>query len=199
MLFKTYPFIKRGKNIRKQYKNNKLKIIAPTLDDEFKLPAGSYSVSDIQDYIEFIIKKHETLTTIPPIHVYINRINNRLVFKIKDGYKLELQTPETIKLFGSTQKLIGKTKNEQKVPSLEVVEVVLVQCNLLDKQYQQKSLYTFTPNKSYAYLLNVEPSNSVFLKTYNTEFDGIIIKLTDQNSRLLEVEDKVNLTLLINK
>ena len=89
------------KNIRKQYKNNKLKIIAPTWNDEFELPGGSYSVSDIQDYTEFIIKKHETLTIIPPIHVYIIRFNNRLVIKIKDGYKLELQTPETMKLFGS--------------------------------------------------------------------------------------------------
>ena len=69
------------KNIRKQYKNNKLKIIAPTWNDEFELP---------EDYIEFIIKKHETLTTIPPIHAYINRIHNILMFQIKDGYKLEL-------------------------------------------------------------------------------------------------------------
>ena len=188
------------KNLRKQCKNNELKI-APAWDDEFELPDGSYSVSDIQVYIKYIIKKQETLTTIPAIHVYINRINNRLVFKIKDGYKLELQTPETMKLFGSTKKLIDKTKNGEKVPSLEVVEVVLVQCNLVDNQYQQKSevLYTFTPNKSYAYLLNVEPSNLVFLKTYNTEFDEIIITFTDQNGRPLEIEDKVNLTLLINK
>ena len=71
------------KNIRKQYKNNKLKIIAPTWNDEFELQDGSYSVSTIQDYIEYIIKKHEALTTIPPIYVYINRTNNRLVFKIK--------------------------------------------------------------------------------------------------------------------
>ena len=131
------------------------------------------------------LKKHETLTTIPPIHVYINRNNNRLVFKMKDGYKLELQTPETMKLFGSTKKLIDKTKNGEKVPSLEVVEAILVQYNLVGNQYQQKSgaLYTFTPNKSYAYWLNVEPSNSVFLKTYNTEFDEIIITFTDQNGR----------------
>ena len=80
------------KNTRKQYKNNKLKIIAPTWNDEFQLPDGSCSVSNIQDYIEYTIKKHETLTTIPPVHVYINRINNWLVFKINDGYKLELQT-----------------------------------------------------------------------------------------------------------
>ena len=62
------------KNIRKQYKNNKLKIIAPIWNDGFELLDGSYSVSDIQDYIEYIIKKQETLTTIPPIHVYTNRI-----------------------------------------------------------------------------------------------------------------------------
>ena len=83
--------------------------------------------------------------------------------------ELELQTPKT-KLFGSTKKLIDKTKNGEKRPSLEVVVADLVQCNLEDNQYQQKSevLYTFTPNKSYAYLLNVEPSNLVFSKTYNT-------------------------------
>ena len=74
---------------KKQCKKNKLKIVAPTWNDEFELPGGSYSVSDIQDYIDYIIKKDETLTTIPPVHVYINRINNRSVFKIKDGYKLE--------------------------------------------------------------------------------------------------------------
>ena len=70
-------------------------------------------------------------------------------------------------------KLIGKTKNGEKVPSLEVAEVVLVQYNLVDNQYQQKSevSWTFMPNKSYAYLLNVEPSNWVFWKTYNTQFD----------------------------
>ena len=109
------------------------------------------------------------------------------MFKIKDGYKLELQTPETMKLFGSTKKLIDKTKNGENVPSFEVVEVVLVQCNLVDNQYQQKSevLYTFTPNKSYAYFLNVEQSNLVFLKTYSTEFGEIIITFTDQNGRPL--------------
>ena len=63
LLFKTYPFITHGKKIRKQYKNNKLKIIAPKQNDEFELPDGSYSLSDIQDYIEYIIKKHEKLTT----------------------------------------------------------------------------------------------------------------------------------------
>ena len=101
--------------------------------------------------------------------------------------------PETVKLFGSTKKLIVRRKNEEKVPRLEVVEVVFVQCNLVDNQYQQKSelLYTFTPNKSYVYLLNVEPSNLVFLKTYNTEFDEIIITFMDQNVRPLEKKVKL--------
>ena len=99
-------------------------------------------------------KKHEKLPTNPPISIYINKINNSLVFKIKYRYMLELQTPETMKLFGSTKKLISKTQNGQNVLSLEVVEVVLVQCNSVDNQYQQKSevSYNFIPNKSYAYL-----------------------------------------------
>ena len=84
------------KNMSKQYKNNELKIIAPTWNDEFELPDGFYSVSDIQDYIEYIITKHEKLTIILHIHVYTNKINDRLVFKIKDGYKQELKTPETM-------------------------------------------------------------------------------------------------------
>ena len=76
----------------------------------------------------YIIKKYDTLTAIPPIYVYINRINNRLVFKIKDGYRLELQTPETIKIYGSTKKQTDKS-------SLQEVEVLLVECNLVDNQY----------------------------------------------------------------
>ena len=87
LLFKTCLFITHEKI--QQDKNNKLKIIAPTWNDEFELPGGSYSIPVIQDYIEYIIKKHETLPTNTPIHIYINRINNRLAFKIKDGYKLE--------------------------------------------------------------------------------------------------------------
>ena len=98
------------------------------------------------------------------IHIYLNKINNRLVFKIKDGYKLESQTPETTKLFVSKEKIIDKTKNGVNVPSLEVAEVVLVQCNLVGNKYQKmhELLHTFTPNKPYAYLLNFD---LMFLKT----------------------------------
>ena len=106
-----------------------------------------------------------------------------------------------MKLFSSTKKLICKIKNVEKIQSLEVVEVVLVQCNLVDNQYQQnlEVFYTFTPNKSHTCFLNSEPINLVFLKTENTKFGEIIITFTDQNGRPLEIEDKVNLTLLINK
>ena len=106
-----------------------------------------------------------------------------------------------MKLFGSTTPLIDKTKNGENVSSLEVFELVLLQCNLVDSHYQQKCevLYNFTPNKFYAYLLNIEPSNLLFLKTYNTEFDETITTFWDQNYKLLEIDGKVILTLIINK
>ena len=106
-----------------------------------------------------------------------------------------------VKLFGSTKKIIDKTKNGEHIPSLEVAEVVLVQSSSADNQYQQKSevLYAFIPNKSYAYSLNVKRSNLAFLKIYNTKFDEIITTFTDQNGRPLEIHDKVNFKLLINK
>ena len=111
------------------------------------------------------------------------------------------KTPETMKLFARTKHLIAKTKNGENVLRLKAVEAVLLQCNSVDNQYHEKSevSYSFTPDKSYANMLNVESSKLVFLKTYNTEFDNIIIKFTDQNRILLAVEDKVSLTLLVNK
>ena len=101
----------------------------------------------------------------------------------------------------AAQTIKEKIQNGKNVRKLEVVELVLVQCNLVDNQHEEKSevLYTFTPNKFYAYLLNLESGSSVFLKTYNIEFDEMIITLMDQNGGPLEIEDKVNLTLVINK
>ena len=78
------------------------------------LPRSSYSMSDIQDYIEYIMKKHEKLTDNPPVYIYISKVNNRLVFKIKDENKLELQTPETMKLFGNTEKFSKQNKEWRK-------------------------------------------------------------------------------------
>ena len=98
-------------------------------------------------------------------------------------------------------KFFGSTKNGENVSNLEKLGLVLVQCHLVDNQCQQKSelLNTFRTNKSYAYLLNVEPRNLVFLKTYDIEFDEIIITFQDKNDRLLKIEGKVDLKLLFNK
>ena len=147
------------KNKKSEYNNNKFKISAPTWNDTFDLPDGSYSISDIQDYFEFIIKKYETLTENPPIQIYPNKIKNRIVFKIKTGYKLELLTPETMKLLGSTKKDVDSDKNSENVPKLESVEVVLVHCNLVKNDYQHSSkvLFSFVPNKQFGQLINKFP------------------------------------------
>ena len=98
------------KNLKSEYNNNKYKISAPAWNDTFDLPDGSYSIADIQDYFEYIIKKHETLTENPPVQSYPNKIKNRIVFKIKKGYKLELLTLETMKLLGITKQTLIKIK-----------------------------------------------------------------------------------------
>ena len=127
------------KNIKNSYNNNKFKISAPTWNKEFTLPDGSYSVSDIQDYFEYILKKHEENNNKPSIQIYVNKIENRITLKIKDGYSLELLTKETMKLLGSTENKITKDKNLENVPHLEIIEVVLVHCNIVNNGYQQDS------------------------------------------------------------
>ena len=111
------------KNIKSEYNNNKFKISAPTWNETFDLPDGSYSIDDIQDYFEFIIKKHETLTENPPVQIYPNKIKNRIVFKIKTGYKFELLTPETMTLLGSTKKDVDKYKNSENVPNYNLLNL----------------------------------------------------------------------------
>ena len=187
------------KNIKSSYNNNIFKISAPAWSGKFELPDGSYSISDIQDYFEYILRKHSESVDNPPIRIYVNRIENRITFKIKNGYYLELLTPETMKLLGSTGSKITKNKNGENVPHLEVVELVLVHCNLVNNDYQQDSriLYTFVPNKTFGNLLEISPTNHVFLKTFNSEFQEIKIWFTDQTSTPLEVEDRINVTLII--
>ena len=187
------------KNIKSSYNNNKFKISAPTWSEEFELQDRSYSISDIQDYFEYILNKHSESVDNPSIRIYVNRIENRITFKIKSGYYLELLTPETMKLLGSTESKITKNKNGENVPHLEVVELVLVHFNLVNNDYQQDSriLYTFVPNKSFGSLLEISPTNHVILKTFNSEFQEIKIWFTDQTSTPLEVEDKINVTLII--
>ena len=118
-------------NIKSSYNNNKFKISAPTWNEEFTLPGGSYSISDIQDYFEYILKKHGENTDKPSIQVYVNKIENRITFKIKNGYSLEFLTKETMKLLGSTESKITKDKNGENVPHLEITEVVVVHCNMV--------------------------------------------------------------------
>ena len=129
----------------------------------------------------------------------MNRIENRITVKIKSEYYLELLTPEIMKLLGSAESKITKDNNGENVPHLEVVELVLVQCNLVNNDYQQDSriLFTFVPNKTFGGLLEISPINYVFLKTFNSEFQEIKIWFTDQTSKPLEVEDKINVTLII--
>ena len=187
------------KNIKSSYNNNKFQIFAPTGSEEFNLPDGSYSITDIQNYFKYILKKHGENVDNPSIIIYINKIENRITFKIKSGYYLELLTPETMKLLRSTVSKINKDKNGENVPNLEVLEVVLVHCNLVNNDYQQGSriLYTFIPNKTFGSLLEISPRNHVFLKTFNSEFREIKVWFTDQKSRPLVVEDKINVTLII--
>ena len=98
------------KNIKSIYNNNKFKISAPTWNDTFDLPDGSYNIPAIQNYIEYVIKKHETIAETAPILTYANKITNRIVFKIKTGYKLELLSKETMKLLGILKILLMRIK-----------------------------------------------------------------------------------------
>ena len=125
-------------NIKMSRKNIKFKISVPTWNEKFELPDRSYSVSDIQDYSEYIIKKYETVTDNPSIRMYINKIENRITFKIKTENYLELLKPETINLLGSTINKITKDENGENVPHLEI-KVVLIHCNIVNNDYQQDS------------------------------------------------------------
>ena len=131
------------KNIKSEYKNNKFNISTATWNGTFILPDGSYSISDIQDYYEYIIKKHETMADNPPVQIYVNKIKNRIVFKIKADYKLELLSPETMRVLGNSKKDFYQDKDGEIVPKLEAVEVVLVNCNLVNNYYQQASKVLF--------------------------------------------------------
>ena len=136
------------KNIKNSYK---FKISAPTWNEEFTLPNGSYSVSDIKDYFEYILKKHEENTDKPSIQIYVNKIENRITLKIVNN----------------------------------------------DYQQDSRVLYTFVPNNPFGRLLEISPANHIFLKTFNSEYNEIIVWFTEQNSKPLEIEDRINLTMII--
>ena len=187
------------KNIKSDYNNNEFKISAPALNDTFDVTDGSYSIAALQNYFEYIINKQETMADVSPVLIYVNEINNRIVFKIKSGYKLELLSKETTRLLGSSADTIDGDKNSELVPKLESVDLVLVHCNLVNNSYQpaSKVLFTFAPNKKYGQLITVSPDSLIMLKTVNTEFSFIEIWFTDQDNRPLEIEDNVNISLII--
>ena len=169
------------KNIKSDYNNNKFRISAPTWNNTFDVPDGSYSIAALQNYFEYIIKKHETIAKVSSVLIYVNEINNRIVFKIKSGYKLELLSKETMKLLGSSTNTIDGDKNSELVPKLESVDLVLVHCIVVNNSYQQASkvLFTFVPNKKYGQLITVSPETLIILKTVNTEFSFIEIWFMD--------------------
>ena len=131
--------------------------------------------------------------------IYVNEINNRIVFKIKSGYKLELLSKERMRLLGSSSGTIDDDKNSDLVPKLESVDLVLVHCNVVNNSYQQASkvLFMFVPNKKYGQLITISPERLIMLKTVNTEFSFIEIWFTDQDNRPLEIEDSVNISLIV--
>ena len=128
-----------------------------------------YSVSDIQDYFDYILENYGKNTDYPSIRKYVNKVENRITFKT--GYSIEILRPETIKLLGSTENKKTKDKNGENVPHLEITEVVLVHFNIVNNDYQQDSrvLYAFVPNKPFGSLLEISPANHIFLTTFNSE------------------------------
>ena len=118
---------------------------------------------------------------------------------MKNGYSLERVTPEAMKFFGSTKNKIIKDENGENLPHLEITEAILVHFNIVNNDYQQDSrvLYMFVPNKPFGSLLEISPTNHIFLKTFNSDYDEIKVWFTDQNSQPLEVEDRINLTMVI--
>ena len=93
-------------------------------------------MSDIQDCFKYILKRHETVTNNPSIIIYVNKLENRITFKIKTGYYVEILTPETMILLGSTKSKITKDENGKNLPHLEITEVVLVQCDVVNNNYK---------------------------------------------------------------
>ena len=134
------------------------------MDDEFELHDGLNSVSDIQYYFDYILKKYGEKTDNLSKRIYVNKIENRITFKTKKGYYLEFWTPETLKLLGSTKSKITNDEYGENVPHLDITEVVLIHCNIVNNSYQQDSrvLYTLVPNKSFVQLFGISPKNFIF-------------------------------------
>ena len=188
-------------NKKSEYNNNMFKISGPTWSETCDLSDGSYEISDIQDYILKIVQKHETTMKANEeshILIYPDGVKNRLNFKIKREYKLELLTKETQKLLGDGP-VIDEDKNRKNIPQSDQVQYVLLHCNLVCNDYLQNSklLYEFAPDKTFGQLISVKPPVFIQCKTLNSIFDYIEIWFTDQNNKSSQMEDKVSVTLII--
>ena len=177
------------------------KINVPTWDETFDLPDGSYTIANIQDYFLFIIKKHEAdvkSNEESPILIYPNEMKNRIVFKIKTGNKLELLTDEKMRLLGD-RPITDRDENSKNVPELDHVDSVLLHCNIVQSDYLQniRLLYTFAPDKTFGKLLSIQSKILLQSKTKDSIFGYIEIWFTDQDNNSLQIEDKVNVTLII--
>ena len=146
-----------------------------------------------------MFKKYKTKANNPPVQIYVNKIKNRTVLKIKTGCKLKLLSSETMKLLRSAKQVVDQDKDGENVPKLESVEVFLVNWNLANNNYQQTSkvLFTFVTNKQFGQLINISPHSLTMLNITNTEFSSISVCFTDQNSKQPEIEDNVNIILII--
>ena len=131
------------------------------------------------------LKKHQAIADHSPVQIYVNKTKNRIVSKIKTGYKLELLSSETMKLLRSSEKDFDQDKDGKDVPKLESIEVVLVQCNLVNNNYQEASkvLFTFVPNKQFDQLTTITRHSPTMLKTTNAGFSFIEVWFTDKNNR----------------
>ena len=137
------------KIIQKSYKNNEFKVLGQKWNENPQLPGRSFSVSDIQDYFEYIIKKLETFTDNLPIKIYVNKIENKIRFRLKIGYYLERLMPEAMKLLGSAK--ITKDENGKNEPHLKITEVVLVHCNIVNNDNLKPCIHLFQLNRLFNY------------------------------------------------
>ena len=188
--------------MREVYNNNKFRLSGPTWSKDVTLPDGSYEIYQIQNYfLHEVIKKHESDVKSNeqlPILIFANRILNRVAFRIKTGYKLELLTNETMRLLGDGP-IIDTTKNGENVPKLENVRNILVFCNLVENTYLQESklLFSFVPNSKFGNLLSVTPQVLKYFGTVDSILDYIEISFTDQNGRLLQTDNDITVSIII--
>ena len=186
----------------KENHNNKFRLSGPTWSKDVTLPDGSYKIHQILNcFLDEVIKKYESDVTSneqSPILIVANRILNRVAFRIKTGYKLELLTNEIMRLLGDGP-IIDTTKTGENVPKLEIVRNVLVFCNLVQNVYLQdiKLLFSFVPNSRFGNLLSIISQVLKYCDTVDSLFDYIEILFTVQNGMPLQIDADITVSIII--